>query len=360
VNRKFFRTEDESIEDDNGNVVFFSLDRFVSDICEGDNCFICGKNKSEKEFNDEHVIPKWILKKYDLFKKTITLPNNESLRYDKYTVPCCCECNEYLGRMFESDISELVSVGYDKALKIVQKNGLRKVFLWMSLVFLKTHLKDTYLRKHLDTRNGDELISDNYEWALLHHIHAMVIAEKNKTSIEPECWGSITMIPAKVAEHYENYDYSDIYAANTVLMRIGEIAFIAVLDDSCASLNFFLEQSKIIDGPLSPLQLREVQTILAFFNLKLKYRPQYGTRTDINIGEVSIFTELPDTLALEEFTDREIGELLYSNVEDIIKNMNNTTLNENIENIKAGNFRFLFDESGRFIKNHMDSSNVDR
>jgi hypothetical protein len=100
----FTKDRDGTIKDESGNIIFFSYERFLTDICEGDNCFMCGASPKDKEFNEEHVIPKWVLRKYGLFKQAITLPNGVSLRYDKYTVSCCKKCNSYLGATIEEPI----------------------------------------------------------------------------------------------------------------------------------------------------------------------------------------------------------------------------------------------------------------
>ena len=42
------KTADGSFVDANGQVIFFSTQRFVKDICLGDCCFICGANPNDK------------------------------------------------------------------------------------------------------------------------------------------------------------------------------------------------------------------------------------------------------------------------------------------------------------------------
>jgi hypothetical protein len=61
------RESDDTVLDENGAVVYFSLERFVRDLCLGDCCFICGAAPGTVSFNDEHVIPRWLLWRYDLF-----------------------------------------------------------------------------------------------------------------------------------------------------------------------------------------------------------------------------------------------------------------------------------------------------
>jgi hypothetical protein len=74
---------------------------------------MCGASPRVKEFNDEHVIPKWILRKLNIYKLSITLPNDAKIRYDQYTVPCCKECNSYLGTNIEEEIRLAVDGGLD-------------------------------------------------------------------------------------------------------------------------------------------------------------------------------------------------------------------------------------------------------
>ena len=93
--KSFSIQKDESIIDSEGNVIFLGYDRFVSDICLGKCCFMCGSSPEDKEFNDEHVIPNWVLKKLNIFNRHITLPNFNKVRYDQYKVSCCVECNSF-------------------------------------------------------------------------------------------------------------------------------------------------------------------------------------------------------------------------------------------------------------------------
>jgi hypothetical protein len=90
---------DGSVIDETGKVIFFSTERFVNDICLGHCCFICGAQPESRPFSDEYILPEWLLRHFDLFSRTITLPNEGKIRYDRYTVPCCVDCNALMGEM---------------------------------------------------------------------------------------------------------------------------------------------------------------------------------------------------------------------------------------------------------------------
>jgi hypothetical protein len=351
----YVKNQDGSIETDDGSVVFFSYERFVSEICEGSCCFLCGVDPSESEFNDEHIVPKWILRKLDLFSKSITLQNGAPIPYGQYTLRCCVECNSFLAREFEDEIGKVVTAGLDSVNNYVRSMGQEKLFVWLALIFFKTHLKDTKLRLHLDPRNGPEKISSLYGLGVLHHIHSLIRALRLGVEIRPECIGSMVILPAKNLEHDLNYDYRDASNANTILLRIGEVAFIAVLDDSGAAAYFFSEQFKRITGPLSSLQLREVLSHLTLINLKLKYRPTYYTLVNSYKNKVFLCAALPENMELEGFESEEFGDILFANVSSWMDIIESPDGEFNEKNIREGRYHFLFDENGKFISNSLES-----
>lgn len=160
------KINDGSIVDNTGKVIFFSTRRFIDDICLGKCCFICGVKPGDKPFNDEHVFPEWLLRKYNLFARAITLPNGKTARYDRHTVPCCEECNSLMGKVIEERISQVVNGGPDAIQNYITANGALEIFVWMGLIYLKLHLKDKTNRKHLDMRVQSGMIADDYEWDL--------------------------------------------------------------------------------------------------------------------------------------------------------------------------------------------------
>lgn len=190
-------THDESVIRPDGSVVHFSLERFRQDIVMGDCCFLCGASLGSKAFNDEHVIPDWLLREFDLHDKSVTLPNGSSYRYSRYRVPCCVACNSLLGEKVETPISEIIKGGYDRVVQLLQTEGPWRLFAWMNLIFLKTHLKDRSLRFNLDARKGTEKIADYYDWTTMHHLHCVARAYRTGAAIDHRIMGSVFVLRAK-------------------------------------------------------------------------------------------------------------------------------------------------------------------
>ncbi|TMK46793.1 MAG: HNH endonuclease [Alphaproteobacteria bacterium] len=116
------READGSVIDEaTGKIIFFSTERFVNDICLGDCCFICGAKQGEKEFNNEHILPEWLLRRFNLFDRVITLTNGATVQYSRYTLPCCADCNSLMGDEIERPLSEAISGGLDALIELIKK-----------------------------------------------------------------------------------------------------------------------------------------------------------------------------------------------------------------------------------------------
>ncbi|WP_405352206.1 hypothetical protein [Nonlabens sp. Asnod3-H03] len=334
-----------------GEIVFFGLQHFLDDIANGDCCFICGAKSDSKEFNDEHIIPDWILRKYNLHNEYVTLPNGTKFKYSQYKVPCCKECNTELGKTYEEPISELLGKSYSEIVEEIKNNPktVHFLFRWLSLIFLKTHLKDKTLLTERDTRIDSGFLSDDYYWEDIHHIHCIARSHYTKAKIDSTVYGTIFILQAMPINRFGGFDFIDNQAGKAIMLQLGEFAIVSVLNDSCAGYTIFKEQIKKISGPLSTFQLREIVAHLNFINLSLKERPIY--RSFINyFGEYHIKSTVPETLYLLDKEERFVspGQFLKYYVEPMIGDVENRE--QILQELEEGKRNFLFDENGEFLK----------
>lgn len=353
----WIKKPDGSIEDATGRVIFFSAQRFVDDICLGHCCFICGAKPGSKPFNNEHILPAWLLRHFNLFDRTINLPYDHKVRYGSYTVPCCQDCNSLMGELIETPVSSAIAGGLSAVNLFLEEGGLLKMFVWMGLIYLKTHLKDRAMRIHLDKRKGEEKIADDYNWAHLHHIHSVVRSFYNGCSVEQEALGSFLSVPVTLQGARERFDFSDLYDAQTMVLSVDDCALFAVFDDSGGALSRFFPRLKRITGPLSHIQVREVLAELSFLNLSLKERPTFHTECDMDAKTCRIFATRPQ-LDLVPVDLRLRGRLLRHALYNVPDGMQfeGVTRDEALAAIDAGTMTFLFDDKGNFIKESMKST----
>ena len=347
----WIQTSDGSVEDATGKVIFFSTQRFVREICEGDCCFICGAHPGSKDFNDEHVLPEWLLRRFNLFSRTITLPNGTQHRYDQYTIKCCSECNSLMGREIETPISEIVAEGPDAVQHYVAKNGPLKFFVWMGLIFLKTHLRDRFLRVNRDLRHPDQRIADVYEWEKLHHIHSVVRCFYNDAFISPKVFGSFLGLAAKTESSGEEFDFGDLYAAQTLFIRVGDVGLFSVFDDCCGAANGLMPRLERIEGPLSELQLREIMTDLAFLNLHIKERPKLYSEWHLAEEKIELKADVPEKFELDHLDYQVRGALMRQAFGHIGRvTFLKLSPDQFALALEEGKISFLFDDQGKFIK----------
>lgn len=345
------KTVDGSIIDDNGRVVYFSIERFLRDICYNDFCFICGASPDSVEFNNEHVIPDWLLKKHQLYDRKLILPNGHVTTYSRNKIPCCKNCNTLLGREIENPVQRLFAAEYDEfADQIINTNAVGLLFRWLCLVVFKTHYRDRSIRWNPDQRTPKYQIGDRYDWDELHHIHAVARSVYSSSKISPEVIGSLLVFPMDKNEREEEFDFVDLYPAQTVLLQSGSIGLIAVLNDSGGANIGFEPISERINGRLSGIQLREVLAHVSIINMHIKQRPEYSTFADLSSDQSFIRAEIPEKFELENHGDEEFGEVLHFTCGGLVRQSRTPNKEELLSRIKSGKYTFLFDKDGSFKK----------
>jgi hypothetical protein len=336
------READDTVVDATGKIINFGEQRFLNDICLGDCCFICGAKPGEKPFNDEHVFPEWLLRRLDLFDKSITLPNRATIRYDRYTVPCCTDCNSTMGREIEEPVSEAVGMGVDALVEFINRRPLA-IAIWMRLIFVKTHLKDRMMRLHLDERKGREKIGELYPWDHLHFTHSFARSFYTNSLIPRDAFGTAMVLPVKRVFSEHRFDFADNFIGQTMLLRLDDVALLAVFDDCGGVHGLMSSRLARITGPVSDAQLRELFVEMAWLNMHLKDRPALGIEIDLE-QEVSKFTcDLPPSPELIELDFALRGSLYHQYLGDLVPDEETKSV------VKAGKFTLLFDRDGEFI-----------
>jgi hypothetical protein len=281
----------------------------------------------------------------------ITLPNGEAVTYDRYKIPCCEACNTHLGAQIETPVRALVDSGMDGLTEYLRGGDPRLLFVWLTLIVLKTHLKDTQLRQRLDHREGSGRIADAYTWEDFHHLHCVARSFYSGAVLDTSAIGSILVWPAKQAEHLPDFDFRDLHAAQTVLVRLGDIALLAVLNDACATMSMIQDTLQRLEGPLSPIQLRELLAHFSYLNLNLEERPHFYTNVQPRVNRSKIWSSHPSQVRLATVQQVSLGEMVYGCCQDVLELCQCT---DDVELIKAGRLTWLLRADGSFNHESMD------
>jgi len=308
--KAYFQQEDGTLVDpETGKLMFISSDRFVDDIAAGNCCFICGAKPGSAPFNLEHVLPDWLLRQFGLHSGSATLSNQTKFAYSRYKVPCCSSCNSLLGEKLENPVSKLVAQGRDAVMDDIDSNGPDLYFIWLALIFLKTHLKDRSFRSNPDLRKPEQMLSTLYSWSDLHHVHAIVRSIYTGSRIEPTVIGSMIVLPVEDADGVARFDFSDLTYAQTLMLRLGGLGFLVVFNDSRGAQSAIGNLLDRLIVPVTGVQLRELSARLAYGNLLINRRPVYRTIQDAD-GRLVITASIPDELQLERIEPERFGMLM--------------------------------------------------
>lgn len=262
-----------------------------------------------------------------------------------------------MGEKIEQPIRELINQGFNAVAEhIQQNNGYWLFFVWLNLIFLKTHLKDKSLKLHRDSRQGNGKISDFYTWERLHHVHCIARSFYTGCKLDfKKVMGSFLLLPAKVnKDYYESFDYTDLYDSKAVLLRLDDICFITILNDSCFSLFCFQNYLELISGALSPIQLREILAHLAFINLNLKERPTFYSKTDFKREHYEISANVPELIAMNDYDRSDFGAILDYCTKAYLDQAANPDIEFIKEQVKQGKYTFLVDKENRFISESIE------
>lgn len=337
-----------------GQILLFGLKHFIQSIVEGDACFICGASPNEKEFNNERVIPNWLLKKHSLHDKKITLPNNTHLSYGKYKTPCCADCNTQLGEQIESPISNLLQNDYAVIKTRIKEdpNLLKLLFHWLCLIYLKTHLKDTQLNLSRDTRTDNGKIGDLHYWDEMHHVHCMSRVHYTQAQVEDDVYGSILIFSTLTPSSEDFFDFIDNSTGKTIMLQSSNFCIMAALTDSKAGSVIMEENIARITTSIHPLQMREIFSRLSFICNSIKDKPHFFST--LENGHYTIGAEVPDKIYLESLEERQAqpdyatpGDYLHFYIGRLFAG--HPDEEKFLEDIKSGKIGFVFDENGEFI-----------
>lgn len=175
-----------------------------------DNCFICGNPATSVE----HIIPKWLQRKFNLWDAKIEISNLTTVTYKQLVVPACKSCNNEI---------------YGKLEDRVRKNEAdeKDIWRWANKIHFGLRLKDTFLdfdRKNPGRKIGDVFNSTDYLEQSRHFLHCIT----NDFTCYPDPFGSVFKFDLKKEE---NFNLIHIINSSSIYICIGSIVYIVFVKD---------------------------------------------------------------------------------------------------------------------------------
>lgn len=288
-----------------GRLLFLGMETFVLKVVKRGGCFVCGKCDSPaKTFNQEHIIPRWLMGHAGIANQRITLMNGESLIYGEYKIPICASCNSDLGGAYEDRISPKLKQGFEVFKEFFRtEEGRVLTYQWLCLLLIKCMLKDCRLARVVDRRVGlVESIGDAYLWHRHHHLLCVARSAVTGVRVSRESIGSIFLHRADSAL---SFDFGTLPKCNAIKVQIGDIVLMAVLDDAGIAAAWFRHLDLKFPEKMDKLQVCEFMLMAALAFMKVDPKPVFGTNWHGEFPEIGV--KLP-----EEYTFPCLGEVKES------------------------------------------------
>lgn len=274
------------------------------------SCFLCGNDLNNLSTR-EHIFPKWLLNKFDLWDQSLDLLNGSQLNYRSLTIPCCQICNnEHLSRL-EEYILNSFNKGFDEFRKVEEIY----LFQWISKIFYGILYKELFLL--IDRRNPEDgTIVDAVFMNSFETLHAFIQSIRFPGKFEVFKPWSIFLAKLKNCQFPHDFDYRDEIGLMFFSIRMGEIGIIMCVDDNGAIRNYFEDyyNSFIINHILNSMQFDQLCAQICYQKSLLNFSAKY-----ISIIEEDSFSVLPLPLSgystkplFKEFVLLDYAKYLYS------------------------------------------------
>jgi hypothetical protein len=203
-----------------------------------------------------------------------------------------------------------------------------------------------------DLRCADDPISREYDWEGFHHLHTIARSFYSGAALGEGVGGTLLVLPAKTEDDADRFDYADLYATQVALLRMDDVALLAVFNDSGACHDYLMRILDGVTGPLLLPQLRELMVEAALSNSHLASPPRYRAKLDLRGQTNQVVVKLPRRWKFKQFDPSVRGRLMVHAFDDLIRGRNISGGEDERElrqDLYAGRTTFLFDKAGKFI-----------
>jgi len=291
---------DKGISDEGKAGQFPGPEAFESLVKDNSTCFLCGINRSDSK---EHIVPDWILKRFDLRSQKASLPNHQKVRYYGYKVPCCKTCNAAMGLELEQPISKLFKQGYEAVGDHIKTKGPNRLISWLALLYIKKVVND--YRISVDPKypkNNEPAPTSIAEVDTLHHVYCLARTFLSKATWEPGSGGSFVMLPVEKLPGKGHFDHGDLHI-NKIrgsFLIYDDFCLISMFNDGGYVVGNLGDSLSKLPEPLTPKQVRETFCHFVYTASRLTNRPQFSC-TVSDTGNPIIQCNFPKTTELSDF-----------------------------------------------------------
>lgn len=252
---------------------------FESMVLHDDACFLCGAHLDENR-TGEHVFPKWLQKRHNLWDEHLSLLNQTFISYRLLTVPCCSTCNnEHLSRL-ESEVKTAFFEGYEA----VRDLPPLTLYQWAGKIFYGILRKELRLYADLKNTNAGTIIPQDLIESFS-SLHLFLQSIRRPFVFRDGDHFSSLVVHMHHGDEIGSYDFRDNLHLMVVGLRSNDVGIIVALQDAGLISDTYSRYVADVDGrKLVPIQFDELFAKV-YYQISLLTRvPKFitGTQTDIS------------------------------------------------------------------------------
>ncbi len=187
--------------------------------------FLCGSALADAEETEEHVVPKWLQRRFGLWNKRLLLPNGTPIPYRQLKVPCCGRCNGQGLSALENTMKGAVEDGYPTLSRLDDFS----IFQWAAKTFYGLLFKDlSLLFDRSDPEKGTIVDEDLLRG--IRNTHALLQSVNRPFELVDGRPFSVLVLNTHELDG-DTYDFRDNFGAMTLAVRMGGVGIIVALQD---------------------------------------------------------------------------------------------------------------------------------
>lgn len=276
-----------------------------------DRCFLCGALLTKENQTREHVYPKWLQHKFNLWDECLVLLNQTLIQYKDLTIPCCKICNGIMSAKIEKPLQKSVDGGYDEFIKCDRN----RIFQWLNKIAYGILFKETSLKLDRKNPNSDsiysakELKEHKMQYLFLKSIISDTHYHKNPFSI----------LIFKIKNNEKRYWAWENPFLHTFCIQMNDIGIISCLMDNGFNEEFFMsceKERELLNQHIHPVQFLEICSRFVYKVSLLYKKPFYITHCNEDGSPADIISFDIQGNAFEAWSQEEYSKVFSSLLQD--------------------------------------------
>jgi hypothetical protein len=269
-------------------------------------CFMCGVPLTASNQSSEHVFPRWLQNRYELWDRKLMLFNRTTIKYSELKIASCRDCNGSVLAPIESAVAEAVAKGYEAFAALDEIT----LFHWITKIHYGINFKSSQLSANRSQQEGTAILSDD-QIRYFRHLHLFLQSARFPLYFENFTPWSIFCFAVDPSDHpAKNFLYRDHLPSNVVSLRMGEVGVVAcLLDNGVLHEKWSATMAAIAGAGVKDFQFLEISARLAYESTLIADERRYTIVAHRDGLEAHVLRD-PTTVSFLKWNNREYAEYL--------------------------------------------------